>query len=77
MELHLDLHTGWLPTQSDYTRSCTNTIVLLRMQVKVDLHLDLHTGWLPTQSDYTRSCINTNVLLRMITGFLKTCRGFK
>jgi len=30
-EFHLDLHTGRPPTQSDYTRSCIHTIVLLRM----------------------------------------------
>jgi len=37
MELlfHLDLHTGRPLTQSDYTRSCINTIVLLRMSTKV------------------------------------------
>jgi len=30
MELfHLDLHTGWPLTQSDYTRSCIHTIVLM------------------------------------------------
>jgi len=27
----IDLHTGRPLTQSDYTRSCINTIVLLRM----------------------------------------------
>jgi len=27
---HLDLHTGRPLTQSDYTRSCINTFVLLR-----------------------------------------------
>jgi len=31
MELHLDLHTGRPLTQSDYIRSCINTVVLLRM----------------------------------------------
>jgi len=31
----LDLHTGWPLTQSDYTRSCIHTIVLLRMKYKV------------------------------------------
>jgi len=27
----IDPHTGWPLTQSDYTRSCTNAIVLRRM----------------------------------------------
>jgi len=31
MEFHHDLHTGRPLTQSDYTRSCIHTIVLLRM----------------------------------------------
>ena len=32
---HLDLHTGRPLTQSDYTRSCIHTIVLLWMRTKV------------------------------------------
>jgi len=32
---HLDLHTGRPLTQSNYTRSCINTIVLLRMSTEL------------------------------------------
>jgi hypothetical protein len=31
----LDLHTGQPLTQTDYTRSCINTIVLLRMSTEL------------------------------------------
>jgi len=31
----IDLHTGRPLTQSDYTRSCINTIVLLRMSTEL------------------------------------------
>jgi len=33
--LHLDLHIGRPLTQSDYTRSCIHTIVLLRMSTSL------------------------------------------
>jgi len=34
-EFLIDLHTGRPLTQSDYTRSCINTIVLLRMSTEL------------------------------------------
>jgi len=34
-EFLIHLHTGWPLTQSDYTRSCVNTIVLLRMSTEL------------------------------------------
>jgi len=41
-EFHLDLNTGWPLTQSDYTRSCINTIVPLRMSTQL---LETCTGF--------------------------------
>ena len=35
-----DLHTGRPLTQSDYTRSCINTIVLLRMSTELPKHVE-------------------------------------
>jgi hypothetical protein len=32
---HLALHIGWPLTQTDYTRSCIHTIVLLRMSTQL------------------------------------------
>jgi len=34
-ELLIDLHTGRPLTQSNYTRSCNNTIVLLKMSTEL------------------------------------------
>jgi len=34
-ELFIDLHTGRLLTQSDYTRSCINTVVLVRVNTEL------------------------------------------
>jgi len=31
----IDLHTGWLLTQSNYTRGCINTILLLKMSTEL------------------------------------------
>jgi hypothetical protein len=36
----IDLHTGRPLTQSDYTRSCVNTIVLLRMSTELLKHVE-------------------------------------
>jgi len=35
VKVELDLHTGWPPTESDYTRSCINTLVLLKMSTEL------------------------------------------
>jgi len=42
IEMELDLHTGRPLTQSDYTRCCIHTIVLLRISKKV---LETHRGF--------------------------------
>jgi len=34
MQNSIYLHTGWPLTQSDYTRGCINTIVLLNMSTE-------------------------------------------
>jgi len=40
MHFLIDLHTGQPLTQSDYTRSCINTIVLLRMSTGRSKHVE-------------------------------------
>ena len=64
-QFHLELRTGWLLTQSDYTRSCIHTIVLLsaiflRKERSLNFNsfcsvntlcLHMQTGWLTLIKD--------------------------
>jgi len=53
-------YTGWPLTQSDYTRSCINTIVLLRMSTEL---LETCRGFKSTY--YRRNCASSWSLTRI------------
>jgi hypothetical protein len=57
-ELLIDLHTVWPLTQSDYTRSCINTIVHLRMSTEL---LKTCRGF--KQTYYRRNCASSWAVL--------------
>ena len=40
MQVKMELHTGRPLTQSDYTRSCINSTVLLRMSTALPKHVE-------------------------------------